>query len=95
MVTVRFSEFEACVSTILSKVKEALGQQESITLTDSQGNKIIDSEGTRGTCHPYNNIDPIRDRNSIYKGWIFLFDLQRSSEQTSLLNMLQKLHWLQ
>uniref|UniRef100_A0AAV2LHZ1 Uncharacterized protein n=1 Tax=Knipowitschia caucasica TaxID=637954 RepID=A0AAV2LHZ1_KNICA len=32
---------------------------------------------------------------SIYKGWIFLFDLQRSSEQTSLLNMLQKLHWLQ
>ncbi|CAL9699811.1 unnamed protein product [Knipowitschia caucasica] len=49
MVTVCFSEFEACVSTILSKVKEALGQQESITLTDSQGMKIIDSEGTRGS----------------------------------------------
>ncbi|KAL0993708.1 hypothetical protein UPYG_G00112170 [Umbra pygmaea] len=47
MVTVRFSEFEACVATITSKVKEALGQQESFTLTDSQGNEIIDSDGSR------------------------------------------------
>lgn len=48
MVTVRFSEFEACVATITSKVKEALGQQESFILTDSQGNEMIDSDGTRG-----------------------------------------------
>lgn len=48
MVTVRFSEFEACVQTITTKVTEALGQQESILLTDSQGNEILDSDGTRG-----------------------------------------------
>ncbi|XP_032363719.1 uncharacterized protein LOC116677139 [Etheostoma spectabile] len=51
MVTVRFSEFEACVATITSKVKEALGQQESFILTDSQGNEIIDSDGTRGSAY--------------------------------------------
>ncbi|XP_047187553.1 uncharacterized protein LOC118312733 [Scophthalmus maximus] len=51
MVTVRFSEFEACVATITSKVKEALGQQESMILTDSQGNEIIDSDGTRGSAY--------------------------------------------
>lgn len=38
MVTVRFSEFEACVQSIINKVTEALGQQESIILTDSLGN---------------------------------------------------------
>ncbi|KAJ8006701.1 hypothetical protein DPEC_G00109950 [Dallia pectoralis] len=47
MVTVRFSGFEACVALITSKVKEALGQQESFILTDSHGNEIIDSDGTR------------------------------------------------
>uniref|UniRef100_A0AAV2L5P4 Uncharacterized protein n=1 Tax=Knipowitschia caucasica TaxID=637954 RepID=A0AAV2L5P4_KNICA len=68
-------------------------QRDSVYLTDD--NNVAIFPRSDGTCHPYNNIDPIRDRNSIYKGWIFLFDLQRSSEQTSLLNMLQKLHWLQ
>lgn len=48
MVTVRFSEFEACVQTINIKVAEALGQQETFILMDSQGNEIVDSEGTRG-----------------------------------------------
>ena len=48
MVTVRFSEFEACVQTINMKVTEALGQQETFILTDSHGNEIVDSEGTRG-----------------------------------------------
>ncbi len=48
MVMVRFSEFEACVQTINTKVTGALGLQEAIILTDSQGNKTIDSEGTRG-----------------------------------------------
>lgn len=42
MVTVRSSEFEVCVA------KESLGQPVSIVLTDSQGNEIIHSEGTRG-----------------------------------------------
>ncbi|XP_023658943.1 uncharacterized protein [Paramormyrops kingsleyae] len=51
MVTVRLSEFEACVPSIVSKVKEALGQEESIILTDSQGNEIMDSEGTRGLTY--------------------------------------------
>ncbi|KAL7394693.1 hypothetical protein ABVT39_002193 [Epinephelus coioides] len=48
MVTVRFSVFEACVQLIINKVTEALGQQESIILTDSLGNKIVDSDRTRG-----------------------------------------------
>ena len=46
MVTVRCLESEACVATVTSKVREALG--EPIVLTDGQGNKIMDSEGTRG-----------------------------------------------
>ncbi|KAL7372604.1 hypothetical protein ABVT39_019227 [Epinephelus coioides] len=51
MVTVRFSEFEACVQSIINKVTEALGQQESIILTDSLGNEIVDSDGTRGSAY--------------------------------------------
>lgn len=52
IVTVCFSDFEACVKTITSEVKERerklLGQQETIILADSQGNEIVDSDGTRG-----------------------------------------------
>ncbi|XP_042600962.1 uncharacterized protein LOC122140639 [Cyprinus carpio] len=49
--TVRFSEFESSVSGILSKVKEALGQEDSLILTDGQGKEILDSEGTRGSAY--------------------------------------------
>ncbi|CAM4467892.1 unnamed protein product [Leuciscus chuanchicus] len=45
--TVRFSEFEASVMGILYKVNDALEQEDSRILTDGQGNKILDSEGTR------------------------------------------------
>ncbi|KAK5859360.1 hypothetical protein PBY51_020922 [Eleginops maclovinus] len=48
-VTVRFSEFEANVPSILGKVVEALGDAEEMILTDVQGNAILDSEGTRGS----------------------------------------------
>ncbi|XP_076851625.1 uncharacterized protein LOC143502797 isoform X1 [Brachyhypopomus gauderio] len=48
--TVRFSEFEATVSGITSKVTDALEQDDSFILTDGQGNKILDSEGTRGSA---------------------------------------------
>ncbi|XP_063067125.1 uncharacterized protein LOC134458625 isoform X2 [Engraulis encrasicolus] len=47
--TVRFSEFEATVPSILAKVSEALGDPEDMVLTDGQGNAILDSEGTRGS----------------------------------------------
>lgn len=47
--TVRFSEFEASVEGILSKVHDALREEDTFILTDGQGNRIIDSEGTRGT----------------------------------------------
>ncbi|KAK7929730.1 hypothetical protein WMY93_006125 [Mugilogobius chulae] len=50
MVTLRFTEPEACVTSILTKVKEALGQPGSLVLTDSHGNEILDSEGTRGSA---------------------------------------------
>ncbi|RXN22465.1 guanylate-binding 1-like protein [Labeo rohita] len=45
--TVRFSEFEASVMGITSKVNEALEQEDSVILTDGQGNKILETEGTR------------------------------------------------
>ncbi|XP_028430907.1 uncharacterized protein LOC114553768 [Perca flavescens] len=45
--TVRFLEFEASVMSIQNKVNDALEQEDSRILTDSQGNKILDSEGTR------------------------------------------------
>ncbi|XP_049334413.1 uncharacterized protein LOC111197401 [Astyanax mexicanus] len=48
--TVRFSEFEASVLGITSKVTDALEQDDSFVLTDGQGNKILDSEGTRGSA---------------------------------------------
>ncbi|XP_051279260.1 uncharacterized protein LOC127376411 [Dicentrarchus labrax] len=48
--TVRFSEFEASVMGILSKVNDALEEEDSRILTDGQGNKILDSEGTRGSA---------------------------------------------
>lgn len=46
--TVRFSEFEASVMGITSKINDALDQEDSIVLTDGQGNQILDTEGTRG-----------------------------------------------
>ncbi|XP_070409094.1 uncharacterized protein [Nothobranchius furzeri] len=48
--TVRFSEFEASVVGITRKVNEALEQEELIILTDGQGNKILETEGTRGSA---------------------------------------------
>ncbi|XP_072564080.1 uncharacterized protein [Paramormyrops kingsleyae] len=48
--TVRFSEFEASVMGITSKVNEALEQEDSVILTDGQGNKILETEGTRGSA---------------------------------------------
>lgn len=36
-----------CVATVTHKLKKAHGEHESVILTDSQGNKIDGSEGTR------------------------------------------------
>ncbi len=44
---IRFSEAEATVEGVTAKVREALESEEGITLTDSQGSEILDSEGTR------------------------------------------------
>ncbi len=45
-----FEESEACLSTMATKVKEALamGADENIMLTDSQGNLLLDTPGTKG-----------------------------------------------
>ncbi|XP_076863841.1 uncharacterized protein LOC143516130 [Brachyhypopomus gauderio] len=51
VVIVRFTESEATVSGILGKVKNVIGRDESLVLTDSQGNEIIDSEGTTGSLY--------------------------------------------
>lgn len=53
MLTVHFSEFEASVMGILSKVNDILEQEDSCILTDGQGNKILDSEGTRGIAERF------------------------------------------
>lgn len=60
MVVIRFLESEATVLGILSKVQEALRSYDPLVRTDAQGNKVLDSEGTRGTmifykiCVDYN-----------------------------------------
>ncbi|KAK0138164.1 hypothetical protein N1851_025520 [Merluccius polli] len=51
MVVVRFTELEASVPSIISKVKDALGSVEPLILTDSNGVEILDSEGTRGSFY--------------------------------------------
>ena len=48
MVVIRFMESEVTVQGLLSKVQDALGSYDPLILTDAQGNKILDSEGTRG-----------------------------------------------
>ncbi|KAK7168473.1 hypothetical protein R3I94_002520 [Phoxinus phoxinus] len=52
-VVIRFLEADATVERITAKVKDALGCDEPITLTDSQGNEImdshLDSHGTRSS----------------------------------------------
>ncbi|XP_076850044.1 uncharacterized protein LOC143498996 [Brachyhypopomus gauderio] len=49
MVVIRFMECEATVQGIIGKVQEALGSYDPITLTDAQGNAILESEGTKGS----------------------------------------------
>ncbi|XP_059403398.1 uncharacterized protein LOC132136873 isoform X2 [Carassius carassius] len=48
-VVIRFLEADATVERITAKVKDALGCDEPITLTDSQGSEIVDSDGTRSS----------------------------------------------
>lgn len=48
MVVVRFTEQEASVPSMIDKVKDALGSNEQLILTDHNGVEILDSEGTRG-----------------------------------------------
>lgn len=45
---IRFTEFEASVEGVLGKVVGALGVEDVYVLTDGQGHRIVDSEGTRG-----------------------------------------------
>lgn len=49
-VAIRFYEYEASVPGILSKVQDALGSEDILILTDSQGNEILDTDGTKGAC---------------------------------------------
>lgn len=44
---VRFSEAEGNVEGIAAKAREALGTEEEVVLADSQGNAILDTDGTR------------------------------------------------
>ena len=53
-VVIRFLEADATVERITAKVKDALGCDEPITLTDSQGNEIVDSDGTRSKFYDQN-----------------------------------------
>ncbi|XP_029954714.1 histone acetyltransferase p300-like [Salarias fasciatus] len=48
-VVINFSEAEATVEGIATKVREALGSEEGFILTDSQGREILDSEDTRSS----------------------------------------------
>lgn len=46
VVVVRFIEAEATVSTVMEKVKIAMGNTEDYILTDPLGNEIVESDGT-------------------------------------------------
>ena len=48
MVVVRFTEQEASVPCMIGKIKDALGSNEPLILTDHNAVEIVDSEGTRG-----------------------------------------------
>ncbi|KAK5851423.1 hypothetical protein PBY51_002218 [Eleginops maclovinus] len=49
MLVIKFMEIEASVEGIVAKVREALGSEDALTLIDSQGNNVLDSEGTRSS----------------------------------------------
>lgn len=49
MVVIRFMESEATIEGITAKIQEAIGNPEPLVLTDTLGNSIMDSEGTRGS----------------------------------------------
>ncbi|XP_048043866.1 uncharacterized protein LOC125266835 isoform X1 [Megalobrama amblycephala] len=51
MVVVRFTEQEASVPILTAKVKDALGTNDPVILTDHNGIEILDSEGTRGSFY--------------------------------------------
>ncbi|KAL1252311.1 hypothetical protein QQF64_020107 [Cirrhinus molitorella] len=48
-----FEESEACLPVMTAKIKEALalGADENILLTDSQGNLLLDTPGTKGSTY--------------------------------------------
>ncbi|KAL2076322.1 hypothetical protein ACEWY4_028074 [Coilia grayii] len=50
-IVIRFKEAEATVSGVVNKAMEALGNDEPIILTDSQGNQILESSGTTGSVY--------------------------------------------
>uniref|UniRef100_A0AAV2JJ29 RING-type domain-containing protein n=1 Tax=Knipowitschia caucasica TaxID=637954 RepID=A0AAV2JJ29_KNICA len=51
MVVIRFVEAEANIEGITVKMQEAIGDHQPLSLTDPQGNLILDSEGTRGSLY--------------------------------------------
>lgn len=50
-VVIRFLEADATVERITARVKDALSCDEPITLTGSQRNERVDSDGGRGRLH--------------------------------------------
>lgn len=47
--TVRFTEFQASVTGMTHKVSIDYDEEDSLLLTDGQGNRIVNSEGSRDT----------------------------------------------
>ena len=47
-VAICFFEYESSVPGIMAKAQEALGTEDNFILTDSQGNEIMDTDGTKG-----------------------------------------------
>ncbi|KAF4114302.1 hypothetical protein G5714_004525 [Onychostoma macrolepis] len=51
MVVIKFTEQEATVPVMTAKVKDALGTNDPVILTDHNAVEILDSEGTRGSFY--------------------------------------------
>ena len=73
-VVIRFLEADASVERITAKVKDALSCDEPLTLTDSQGIEIVDSEGTISKLYDQklasNVVSNILNINFDFKGVI-------------------------
>ncbi|XP_077060454.1 uncharacterized protein LOC143712137 [Siphateles boraxobius] len=90
VVVVRFTESEANVPSIQEKVKLTLGNDESYVLTNTQGNEILDSEGTTGSSYWRPNSRKVHAvESAAFRQWQHSRSLSRRDAEKSVLQNLK------